>query len=813
MTASIFNLKVQQFDQLCAFELSWGKGQQLGVTFAYPDDLNFKYQEWQRIYLRFYNTKLRGKVEEIGSFTAPPVDWHSQLVQAEAQLLSEFHHWLRSAELHEVRAEIAQASRKYEHPNVDVFLTCNPLDLARLPWEAWEIGTEFSSSSTKIRIVRTPINRRETVYYPNLRRSGKARILVILGDETGLDFQAEKQAMIFLKSVAEVEFIGWQPQESIPELKTKIVQAIASKTGWDILFFAGHSNETNLTGGEFGIAPNTALLISELEESLTIAKSRGLQVAIFNSCKGLSIANKLIDLGLSQVVIMREPIHNRVAEEFFLQFVQALAEYKDVHESLLAASRYLKLEKNFTYPSAYLIPSLFRHPEATLFSLKPFGIKEFFKSLKPSRQEAIALSILLIISLLQPVQSFLLQRRVLVQAFYRQITSQVGNVASPPPVLLVQIDEESIRKAKISNPKPMNRQYLASLVDRLTANNARVVGIDYLLDRPQEQGDRILAKSIQTAVGSSPSPTLFVFAGTSEDNLWLRVLPDIASLNWSLEGEIDNYPWYMQLLPPDDFQSQPWHFASLLALGHQLQQIPNAPQPKLDSKTDFFQQISDFLKDSNKANQTILKSERTHVQLVTALSYSLKQIWLHPIIDFSIPPEQVYRSIPAWQLLGNQAVTQSLQQQIVIIAPGGYHEAGIVKDGDDTFQDSESPPAIKYWRNQENPINKSKVFTGGQYHAYIVHHLLTQRLVVPIPDLWMIGIAILLGKTIYLLRQRKQFSALQWLISPSIITGLYGLVSLQIYISATAILLPWFLPSITLWSYVLPTVFKKKSHE
>ncbi|MEH1765580.1 MAG: CHASE2 domain-containing protein [Nostoc sp.] len=812
MTASTFFLKVQQFDKFCSFELSWGVGQNIGVTLTYPENLTVLYQEWQQVYLRFYNTSLRGSVEEIGSFAAPSIDWHAHLVQAEAQLLYEFHHWLRSAELYEIRVEIAEVTKNSDNPYIDIFLTCNPLELARLPWEVWEIGTEFALDSSKIRIVRTPLNRRQTVN-TNAYHARKAKILVILGDESGLDFQTEKAAVSSLESLAQITFIGWQPQESITELKTKIVQVIASQAGWDILFFAGHSNETNLTGGEFGIAPNTTLLISEIEESLTIAKSKGLQVAIFNSCKGLSIANKLIDLGLSQVAVMREPIHNCVAEEFFLRFVQALAEYRDVHESLLAASKYLKLEKNFTYPSAYLIPSLFRHPEADLFRLQPFGVKQFFKSLKPNRQEAIALSALLIISLLLPVQSFLLQRRVLVQAFYRQITHQVANVASPPPVLLVQIDEESIRKAKISNPKPMNRQYLASLVDRLTANNARVVGIDYLLDRPQEQGDRILAKSIQAAVGSSPSPTLFVFSATSEDSVWLRVLPEIASLNWSLEGEIDNYPWYMQLLPHDDFQSQPWHFASLLALGHQLQQIPNAPQPKLDSKIDFFHQISDFFKDGNKANQTILRSERSHLQLVTALSYSLKQSWLHPIIDFSIPPHQVYHSIPAWQLLENQAVAQSLQQQIVIIAPGGYHEAGIVKDGDDTFQDSESPPAIKYWRNQENPINKSKVFTGGQYHAYIVHHLITQRLVVPIPDLWMIGIAILLGKTIYLLRQRKQFSALQWLIFTSIITGLYGLVSLQIYISATAILLPWFLPSITLWSYVLPTVFKKKSHE
>jgi hypothetical protein len=811
MITSTFYLKIQQFDNFCSFELSWGEGQNIGVTLAYPENLTALYQEWQRIYLRFYNTQLRGRVEQIGSFSAPNVDWHAHLVQAEAQLLYEFHHWLRSAELYEIRAAIAQATKNSDHPYIDIFLTCNPLELARLPWEVWEIGTEFALDSSKIRIVRTPINRRQTVN-TNAYHARKARILVILGDESGLDFKTEKAAVSSLESLAKITFVGWQPHENVTELKTKIVQAIASQSGWDILFFAGHSNETNLTGGEIAIAPNVALLISEIEKPLITAKSRGLQVAIFNSCKGLSIANKLIDLGLSQVAVMREPIHNRVAGEFFLQFIQALAQYQDVHESLLAASKYLKLEKNFTYPSAYLIPSLFRHPEADLFRLQPFGIKEFFKSLKPSRQEAIALSVLLIISLLLPVQSFLLQRRVLIQAFYRQITRQVANVASPPPVLLVQIDEESIRKAKISNPKPMNRQYLASLVDRLTANNARVIGIDYLLDRHQEQGDRILAKSIQTAI-SSPNPTLFVFSATSNDNVWLRVLPEIASLNWSLEGEIDNYPWYMELLAHDDFQSQPWHFASLLALGHQLQQIPNAPQPKVNSKIDFFQQISDFFKDSNKANQTILKSRRSHLQLVTALSYSLKQSWLHPIIDFSIPPHQVYHSIPAWQLLENQAVTPSLQQQIVIIAPGGYNEAGIVKDGDDTFPDSQSPLAIKYWRNQENPINKSKVFTGGQYHAYIVHHLLTQRLVIPIPDLWMIAIAILLGKTIYLLRQKKQFSVLQWLMLSSMITGLYGLVSLQFYISTTAILLPWFLPSIALWSYVLPTVFKGKTYE
>ena len=165
-----FYLKVQQFDKFCSFELSWGVGQNIGVTLAYPENLTALYQEWQRIYLRFYNTQLRGRVEEIGSFTAPTVDLHAHLVQAEAQLLYEFHHWLRSAELYEIRAVIssmgyayAQATKNSNNPYIDIFITCSPLELARLPWEVWEIGTEFALDFIKIRIVRTPINRRQTV--------------------------------------------------------------------------------------------------------------------------------------------------------------------------------------------------------------------------------------------------------------------------------------------------------------------------------------------------------------------------------------------------------------------------------------------------------------------------------------------------------------------------------------------------------------------------------------------------------------------------------------------------------------------------
>lgn len=840
MNFTAFYLTIQQFEQVCLFQLSWGQGQNLSVNVAYPENLTILYQEWQKVYLSFYNKALRGKVANMGSLPTPPIDWHARLVQAEAQFLSVFHHWLRSAELFEIRKQIAQVSKQHQTPYLDIFITCITPDLAKFPWEVWEIGTEFALDSSEIRIVRTAKNRRGKVTNTQGKYPSKARILVILGDDTGLNFESEKQAIKSLKSQAEVTFIGWQPNENLNELKTKIIKTISAQIGWDILFFAGHSNETDLTGGELGIAPGVALSISELEAALITAKDRGLQCAIFNSCNGLSIADKLIDLGISQVAVMREPIHNQVAEAFLPRFLQALSEYKDVHESLILAAQYLKVEKNFTYPSAYLIPSLFRHPGSELFRLQPAFINQVIKNLIPTRREVILVSVLLIISLLLPVQQFLLQRRILLQVIYRQLTGQVATVGTPP-VLLIKIDEDSLKKAKISNPKPIDRQYLANLIDKLTANQAKIIGIDYLLDRHQESRDRILANSINTAV-KSEKPTWFVFAGTVNQNgQWLRVLPNIANLNWSLEGEIEILPGYMQLLPYNNYQynnsqsshqsfskllnpspTSPWSFSGLLTLGYKLQQLPDAPQPKLDSEKDFFQQISNFLDRQAQDSIFNLLPKRSHSQAITRLSYSLNQMWMHPIIDFSISPQSVYQNIPAWKLLENQDIPknlQNLQDTIVIIAPGGYEEAGLAYDGEDNFLISNFP-AIKYWRDQdwrdqEYPINKSAILTGGEYHAYMIHHLLTNRLVIPIPDFWMVGVVILIGKSLnlylisYLVPIKKSH---QWqvLMILTIITGIYGLISLQVYLCATAILLPWLLPSITLWFYILSAIVEQK---
>ncbi len=836
-STSVFHLKVRQVEQVCLFELSWGRGQQLSVTLPYPEMLSALYQEWSSVYLSFYKTTLRGRVAATGSIAPPTVDWHAKLVQVEAKLLYEFHRWLRQGELYEIRSAIARAARDGETgknaPTVELFLSCS-LELARLPWEAWEIGTEFAATGT-IRIVRTPMNVQEATVIPQSRR--RARVLAILGDDTGLNFHADKEAVRSLASVADVQFVGWQPGKNIDSLKAEIVKTIADERGWDVLFFAGHSNETVLTGGELAIAPGVSLFLSEIAQPLTIAKERGLQFALFNSCNGLSLANALINLGLSQVAVMREPIHNRVAQEFLVRFLQRLAEYKDVHEALLAACQYLKLEKHLTYPSAYLIPSLFRHPDAPLFCIKPFGLKQQIQRWLPTKQEAIALVALVFVSWQIPVQTYLLEQRVFVQATYRQLTNQVPP-AEPPPILLVQIDDESIEKAEISSPRPMDRSYLAKLVDKLAEAKVKVVGVDYVLDRSQKPNDQKLAESIRASV--QKQGTWFVFASDRKDaGGWFDVQPELAHPNWSLRGNIQllgDRLTHMSLVPLTDSNSQRATFAYLLAMAHWLnfEQSAKPPQPQLDSSSNWLSQVKAHITETTGKDYKSIFSPTARLHPLTNLAYRFRQMWLHPIVDFSIPPERVYKRIPAWQLLespaGSLLQKESIasshreQQPVAIIAPGGYSEAGVASAGEDNWP---VPAAVRYWRSQQKPRDLRNLLPGNEAHAYMIHHFLHQRLVVPIPDLWLVLVAALLGKGIALALekgsgQRATGSGTlslflvpdrwgKWVLLPASATAVYGLASLQLYVIA-GVLLPWSLPVATFWSYIFLALLQKNSH-
>ncbi|GAB1541030.1 hypothetical protein NUACC21_36990 [Scytonema sp. NUACC21] len=799
----LFYLKVQKIEQICLFELSWGQGQSLTVQLEYPTALTQLYEEWRRAYLSFYQSEhMRGRTVA-GGIVALTVDWHAELVKAETKLMFEFNRWLRSAELYDIRSQIAQASQELvkENPEtteaVQIFLTCAPIELDRFPWEAWELSTEFGTTGA-IRIIRSPLNiATANQTYLKKPQRGRTRILAILGDETGLNFEADREAVRSLLRIADVQFVGWQPEQTPSQAIEQITQAIASEQGWDVLFFAGHSNETEMTGGELGIAPGVSISISEIAQQLMAAKQRGLQVAIFNSCSGLSIADALIDIGFSQVVVMREPIHNRVAQEFLVRFLQGLAKHLDVYESMMAARQSLRMEKSHTYPSSYLVPSLFCHPGASLFRIPPFHWKQRLSQILPTRLEAIAVCASIALSCIPPFAASLLDGRTFTQSIYRNLTAQVPSEEAPP-VALVQIDTESIYRSGISQLNPIHRGYIARLIERLQKLNASVVGLDVVLDTPQKSntyGDKDLAKAVRQAVDQNMWLVLAAIM-ESDRELSISKTTSIASEHWTLQGYIDVVdPHFVEIPLPDQDCRQACPIAYLMSLVQTARSsVADIPKPHTSRVSSLRTQLMDAI------NQKAPKIR----DLPPPFNW-YPPFGLQPVIDFSLPPDRVYQRIPAWQLLetGDANKFPLLSQQVVLVAVGSDERLGIAPGQPDRFP---TPSAMNYWTQQP-------WLTGGESLAYMTHHFLTRHFVVPVPDAWMIGVAVILGKVVVLVVSSRgaawnSKSRLQIVAAAMGGTLVYGIVGLQLYISAS-VLLPWFLPSLVFLAYVLPATRRK----
>ena len=394
----------------------------------------------------------------------------------------------------------------------------------------------------------------------------------------------------------------WQAEDSSDEIRKKVLQTISDVHGWDVLFFCGHSQETMATGGKFSLTPSISLSVSDIEDKLEKAQKNGLKLAVFNSCYGLSLANALINLGL-QVVAMREPIHNHSAHQFLQQFCKHFAAYRNAQDALTLACEHLQVAEKISHPSVYLIPSFFSPPNTTPVRLKPFNWQQRIKQWLPHKREAIVLGVLLSLSLMLPVQDLLLDLRHFAQTVYRQLISPAFSIGektsvetTEPPVLLVKIDERSINDlaARGMRVDPIDRGYLADLINKLAEFKTPVIGIEYLLDR-RGSGEDKFKQTLKNVVTKQRS--WFVF---QVDQNW-NYPPQILNQNWYLLGHNSLYRWNLDL-PEDPACGKRCSFAYTLFLAYQLakNQEGDALQPDVNSNFPLAQTMRQYLKNNEQ---------------------------------------------------------------------------------------------------------------------------------------------------------------------------------------------------------------------
>ena len=275
-----------------------------------------------------------------------PLQKQIQECQESAQKLCErFNAWLRTEPFRALDNCLREQSNPQEA--IRLLIRTESRNVQKLPWQEWNFCQRYSQVE-----ITFSFNNFDSIPPPiSSCTKPKMRILAIFGYGGGLNLEIDRQ---FLKTLPHVETVfleepePWEVNEQLWE------------HSWDLVFFAGHS-ETKDDQGLIYLNKKAHLSLEELKFAFNQAVKKGLKLAIFNSCDGLGLAQKLSKL--PYLIVMRELVPDEVAQEFLKYFLKAFTMGKSLGLAVRQATERLSfLEGHF--PCASWLPTIFQHPTA-----------------------------------------------------------------------------------------------------------------------------------------------------------------------------------------------------------------------------------------------------------------------------------------------------------------------------------------------------------------------------------------------------------------------------------------------------------------
>ncbi len=324
------------------------------------------YSKWQRLYEALNNPLgLRLSTKDFIEFDDS--DAITNVSRADfgdlsEQLKAEINQWLKSPEFRNIDQLLRMQLRPEENIRM-IIETDDPL-LQKLPWHLWTFFEHYTKAEVALSAQKYG---RASQVAPKTNR--QMRILVVLGHSDGINVQSDRR---MLEEVSAETVVLTEPQRSVLD------RYLWDEQGWDILFFAGHSTShaVDEKGGfqeQLYINPKEQLSIDQLRNALRASISRGLKLAIFNSCDGLGLARALADLNLPQLIVMREPVIDPVAHTFLKNFLRLFSLGEPFYTAVRYAREQLQgIEGEF--PGASWLPVIFQNPtEAPITWTKGLG--------------------------------------------------------------------------------------------------------------------------------------------------------------------------------------------------------------------------------------------------------------------------------------------------------------------------------------------------------------------------------------------------------------------------------------------------------
>ncbi|MBD2341797.1 CHAT domain-containing protein [Calothrix sp. FACHB-156] len=321
-----------------------------------PEPLEKKFKDWQD-YIGFQGNRkvVKNRDKKVVNLT-----------ELTNSLKAELNRWLGSGGWIDENGKpdsrvslVLESYRKKitQKDEVQIIVQTEDRQLRGLPWQEWDTLAGYTSRGVEVAISATNFKRLTQKQVPQIKAT--ARILVVFGDEK-LDFAQEED---FIKCLRQH---GGEPHILRQPTRKELEQNLQNSQGWHIFFFAGHS-ESDPDGriGRFQINPADGeqgiIEITELRDLLQGAIQKKLQLAIFNSCDGLGLANQLTELSLPYCIVMREMVESSVARELLKHFLEAFVKDRSLFASMNAARQ--QLEKKFKLGKSWL-PVIVANPLA-----------------------------------------------------------------------------------------------------------------------------------------------------------------------------------------------------------------------------------------------------------------------------------------------------------------------------------------------------------------------------------------------------------------------------------------------------------------
>jgi CHASE2 domain-containing sensor protein len=436
------------------------------------------FDRWQQAYyqtLEKSRIALESVTVKTGRFaqisTCKDIEW---------QLQSAFKSWLSAPEFQPIDRRLREVISPQE--SVEMLLRSSDRRLHRLPWHVWDSIERYPQAELLISSPSERLNLPE-------RQNEKVRILAIFGDGRGIDTSRDRQAIANIRDADVVTLV----EPTRHELNTQLWER-----DWEILFFAGHS-KTEQQQGRIYLNATESLTLEELRFGLQRAIARGLQLTLFNSCDGLGLAYELERLHIPYSIVMREPVPDRVAQEFLDRFLNAFLGGKSLHLAVREARENLQgLEGEF--PAASWLPIGFQNPAAPPLTAASLYRPVTLARPQISRWRSTIAASLAVTSLVLGVRYLGILQPAELSAYDLFMRSRPPE--QPDPRLLIVTVTEADLQAQTYEQEPrrgsLSDRSLAKLLAKLIPAKPAAIGLDIYRDYPVSNTESNLRDRLKT---------------------------------------------------------------------------------------------------------------------------------------------------------------------------------------------------------------------------------------------------------------------------------------------------------------------------